>query len=170
VAPPPARAVADADSCFSAGEGVLTRRERDGGREARALAILRGATVDAIAAHRGTVWLGLSSGGDARAPLGLVRYDWARHTVHAFRGTDAGPCGFFVHDLLVHEDTLWVATDLGVSRLGLSPDTWDEWTHFAPGAGAEEIACATLLAKATEARWLAEFRPRYWKRHSRRKK
>jgi hypothetical protein len=160
----------------------VARRDRRGGaEEVRALPALRGAAVDAIAVHGGALWLGLSAMRDgAPAPLGLVRYDWARDRVRAFRGTDSGPCGFFVHDLLVHEDTLWVATDLGVSRLGLSPDTWDEWTHFAPGPEPGETACATLLGRVLDARaapageaaarWLAEFRPRFWKRHSRRTK
>ena len=96
---------------------------------------------------------------------------------HAFRGTDAGPCGFLVQDLLLRDDTLWVATDLGVSRLRLSPEDWDEWTHYAlatDGAALEETACGSLLSVVAEAaaapggeelgRWLAEFRPKFVKR------
>ena len=168
-------AVAEGDACWSAGGGVVARRAPDGGaEEVRARAFLRGAREDAIAVHRGTVWLGLSTDrGDPVVPLGLVRYDWTADRAHAFRGTDSGPCGFFVRGLLVRDETLWVATELGASRLRLSPDTWDEWTHFGPeaeGEGDGETACATLLAGAADARWLAEFRPRFWKRHSRRRR
>jgi hypothetical protein len=113
-------------------------------------------------------------------PRGLVRHDLRHGATHAFRGTDAGPCGFRVHDLLLRDETLWVATDLAVSRLRLSPEVWDEWAHYAPSAHhtrAEEATCASLLAVAAETaalpggepigRWLAEFRPRFWKKFRR---
>jgi hypothetical protein len=126
--------------------------------------------------------MGLSeSRGCGIRPRGLVRYDLAHGATHAFRGTDTGPCGFLVQDLLLRDDTLWVATDLGVSRLRVSPEDWDEWTHYAlspDGAGMEETSCSSVLAVVAEAaaapggedlgRWLAEFRPRFVKRLQRR--
>jgi hypothetical protein len=125
-----------------------------------------------------SLWMAVSEPGACGArPRGLVRYDLELGQAHAFRGTDAGPCGFQVHDLLLRGDTLWVATDLGVSRLRPSPDDWDEWTHYAvapDGATLEETACGALLAAVAEevrapggeelGRWLAEFRPRFFKR------
>jgi hypothetical protein len=122
-----------------------------------------------------STWMGLSTPG-ACGPAGLVRFDRARAESHAFRGTDAGPCGFRVHDLLIRDGTLWVATDLGVSRLRLSPDEWDEWTHYALTADGvlEETACGALLMPVAEAarapggedvaRILAAFRPRFVRR------
>lgn len=165
--------------------GVRARRCGDEGEgtkavdpDARAAAALLGATVDVAVRHGSSVWMGVSErGGCGVRPRGLVRLDPARASTHAFRGTDAGPCGFLVHDLLVRGDTLWVATDLGVSRFRLSPDDWDEWTHYAisaDGAALEETACAALLTSVAEAaarpggeelgRWLAEFRPRFVRR------
>jgi hypothetical protein len=143
--------------------------------------LLDGATVDVMLSDGASLWMGLSEsrGGRVR-PRGLVRYDLAHGEVHAFRGTDTGPCGFHVHDLLLRDDTLWVATDLGVSRRRLSPEDWDEWTHYAlstDGAGMEETACSSLLAVVAEAAvapggeelggWLAEFRPKFVKRSRR---
>ena len=167
-----------ATACWSAGDGALVREAASGAREIRRPAFLRDAVVDAMAAAEGdTVWLGLSTLRDGeRWPLGLVRYDWLNGRAHAFRGTDAGPCGFFVHDLQVRDGILWVSTDLGVSRLGISPEAWDEWTHFTsgPGGALEEVSCAGLVAEAMAAdptrvpRWVAEFRPRYWRREGRR--
>jgi hypothetical protein len=139
---------------------------------------LGSATVDVLVSDGATSWLGISERqGCALRPRGLVRYDAKRDAAHAFRGTDAGPCGFLVQDLLLRDDTLWVATDLGVSRLRLSPEDWDEWTHYSlsgDGSALEETACASLLAMVAEAaaapggeelgRWLAEFRPRFVKR------
>ena len=176
--PAPSIRVCDAAACWSIGDGALAREDPAGAREIRRPGFLHGAEVDAAAAAGETVWLGLSTRrGGERWPLGLVRYDWARDRERAFRGSDAGPCGFFVHDLLVQDATLWVSTDLGVSRLGLSPDAWDEWTHFTPAAGGalEEVSCAGLVAEAMAAdpargpRWVAEFRPRFWRRHGTRR-
>ena len=167
--PAPARFFVDGDA--------IVREDATGAREVRRPAVLHGAAVDAMTTDGDTVWLGLSTRRDGeRWPLGLVRYDWTRDRAHVFRGTDSGPCGFFVHELTVSEGILWVATDLGLSRLGVAPDAWDEWTHFtAAGDGAlEEASCAGLVADAMAAeparvpRWVAEFRPRYWRRAGRR--
>lgn len=140
--------------------------------------VFRGLAVDVVLDDGESLWLGVSDrrGGDVQ-PRGLVRHDWKRNAAHAFRGTDAGPCGFHVKDLMLRDDTLWVATDLGVSRLRLSREDWDEWTHYAldtGGARLEETACASMLTAAAEAsampgaedlaRWLSEFRPKFWKR------
>ncbi len=143
--------------------------------------VFRGLAVDVMVSDGDFLWLGVSDGRSAAVqPRGLIRHDWRRDVSHAFRGTDAGPCGFRVQDLLLRDDTLWVATDLGVSRLRLSREDWDEWTHYALDDGRtrlEETACAGILAGAAEAsarpggedlaRWLAEFRPRFWKRYRR---
>jgi hypothetical protein len=140
--------------------------------------IKQGQAVDFLVSGGASVWLGVSERrGCVLRPRGLVRYDWKRDVAYAFRGTDAGPCGFLVQDLLLRDDTLWVATDLGVSRLRLSPEEWDEWTHYtlsADGAALEETACGSLLTVVAEAAaapggeelgvWLAEFRPKFVRR------
>jgi hypothetical protein len=164
-APPLARAAA---------EGAM-----GGGFHGATLGVIKqGQAVDVMVSDGASLWLGVSERrGCGVRPRGLVRYDWRRDAAHAFRGTDAGPCGFLVHDLLLRDDTLWVATDLGVSRLRLSPEDWDEWTHYAPstdGAALEETACGSLLTVVAEAAaapggeelggWLAEFRPKFVRR------
>jgi hypothetical protein len=140
--------------------------------------MLEEATVNVALSAGGTLWLGLSErDGCRRRPRGLVRYDWKRDAANAFRGTDTGPCGFDVQDLLLRGDTLWVATDLGVSRIRVSPDEWDEWAHYAPstdGGTLEEATCYSLLSLVAEAaaapggeelgRRLAEFRPKFTRR------
>lgn len=140
--------------------------------------IKQGQAVDVAVSDGASLWLGVSERrGCGLHPGGLVRHDWRRNAAHVFRGTDAGPCGFLVLDLLLRDDTLWVATDLGVSRLRLAPEDWDEWTHYSlssDGSALEETACGSLLAVVAEAaaapggeelgHWLAEFRPRFVKR------
>ena len=171
--PAPAWRACERGVCWSIADGAIARVE--GGRlEVRRPPLLADAHVDAAAAHGGTLWLGLSAerGGET-VPLGLVRYDWDRDAARAFRGADTGPCGFFIREVSVVDGTLWVGTDLGVSRLALAAE-WDEWTHFAAtGDAIEETACATLLAAALEGgdavvrKRVAEFRPRFWRRRRR---
>lgn len=60
---------------------------------------------------------------------GLLRYKWATNQIESFEGKEDGPCGFLVHDLLLEQHALWVATDLGLSRFNRRSKTWD---HFVP--------------------------------------
>jgi hypothetical protein len=160
---------------------VTTAVKGDAGsalRDASLDVLKQGQTVDVQVDDGTTLWLGASERrGCGLRPLGLIRYDWSRDTAHVFRGTDAGPCGFLVQALLLRGDTLWVATDLGVSRLRVASEDWDEWTHYAlttDGEALEETACGSLLAQVAEAaaapggealgRLLAEFRPKFAKR------
>jgi hypothetical protein len=148
---------------------------------ARPGALPGGAVADVTVVDGNTAWIGASEvRGDARLPRGLLRYDRASGRLHAFRGTDSGPCGFDVLALELRDGTLWVTTELGVSRFRVSEE-WDEWAHFArAGDGSlEETACSTLLAPAAEAALapggeavrarLAEFRPRFWRRYQKRR-
>ncbi|NIR60700.1 MAG: hypothetical protein GWO02_14935, partial [Gammaproteobacteria bacterium] len=47
---------------------------------------------------------------------GLIRYDWQTGELKKESYGGAGLCGFVVHDLLLTDDALWVATDLGLSQ------------------------------------------------------
>ena len=167
----------DGAVCWSVADGAIVRTGEGGRAEERRPSFLAGTRVDAAAAHGDSLWLGLSALKGEPAPLGLVRYDFARGAAQFFRGADTGPCGFAVLDVAVRDGTLWVATDLGVSRLGLAAE-WDEWTHFRAAAdGLEETACATLRGTAIEEaadpaavrQRVAEFRPRFWRRYQRRR-
>ena len=141
-----------------------------------------GASADITIVDGNTVWIGASeSRGDERRPRGLLRYDRASGRLHAYRGTDSGPCGFAVEGLSLEDGVLWVTTDLGASRFRVSEE-WDEWAHFARAADGslEETSCATLLAAAADAALasgnatarerIAEFRPRFWRRYLRRRR
>jgi len=61
--------------------------------------------------------------------LGLIKYDWHTKSLTSYKGKNKGPCGFIMHDLLWAQGFLWVATDVGISRLN-SKD--DKWTHYLP--------------------------------------
>jgi hypothetical protein len=145
------------------GRGSCALEPRPDGMHARRCT--EGSGTGNVVADDGTsLWMDGSDRGACDRPRGLVRYDRGRAAPHAFRGTDSGPCGFRIHDLLVRDETLWVATDLGVSRLRVAPDD----------GGLEETACGALLMEVAEAArepggeglggWLAEFRPRFVRR------
>lgn len=78
---------------------------------------------------------------------GLLRYKWATNQIESFEGKEDGPCGFLVHDLLLEQHALWVATDLGLSRFNRRSKTWD---HFIPDPTAsppmKPTNCAALYS------------------------
>jgi hypothetical protein len=61
--------------------------------------------------------------------LGLLKYDWSNNKLTQFKSVNEGPCGFVIHDLVWKNGSLWVATDIGLSR-------WikenDQWVHYLP--------------------------------------
>lgn len=61
--------------------------------------------------------------------LGLFRYEWEKKEFKRFTNTNEGPCGFVIHDLLWKKGSLWVATDVALSR-------WikgnNKWIHYLP--------------------------------------
>ena len=61
--------------------------------------------------------------------IGLVRYNWDTDELVIYKGTDSGPCGFVIHDVLWAKGYLWVATDVGLSRR--DPGS-GRWTHYLP--------------------------------------
>jgi len=70
--------------------------------------------------------------------LGLVRYEWNNDVFETYEGSITGPCGFIIHDLLWAKNSLWVATDVGMSRWNSATDSW---THYMPerDSGSDEI-------------------------------
>lgn len=99
--------------------------------EIRRPEVLRDFSISHLVHDGETLWLGTL--GHYEGPSGygggLVRYDWKRDRVTTFEGTDDGPCGFMVHDLLLDQNYLWVATDLGLSRWDRKSKKWD---HIVP--------------------------------------
>jgi hypothetical protein len=61
--------------------------------------------------------------------LGLLKYDWSSKTLSQFKSIKDGPCGFVINDLTWKNGSLWVATDIGLSR-------WikenNQWLHYLP--------------------------------------
>jgi hypothetical protein len=79
---------------------------------------------------------------------GLLRYTWGTDQIESFEGKEDGPCGFLVHDLLLEQHALWVATDLGLSRFNRRSKSWD---HFVPDPTAsppmKPTSCAAIYTE-----------------------
>lgn len=61
--------------------------------------------------------------------LGLIKYDWSNQTLSKFKSVKEGPCGFVINDIVWKNGSLWVATDIGLSRWIKSEN---QWLHYLP--------------------------------------
>lgn len=109
---------------------------------------LRESSVGPILYDSGLIWAGTYHSyectGDIAAK-GLVVYDWNTNSLDTFIGKNAGPCGSIVHDLLLHDGKIWVATDLGLSSFDKKTNVW---SNFSPGKDGEpamyKVQCDAL--------------------------
>ncbi|MFA6954690.1 MAG: hypothetical protein WC538_02320 [Thermoanaerobaculia bacterium] len=131
------------------GTGGLLRFDTKTRRvELRRLRMLRDVSVNSIAAEGNVVWFGTTEYGECVGdPFvhGLVRYDWSTREVTTYEGSDDGPLGFVINDILLSPETIWVATDLGVSRLDRADGTWH---HYMPYEHDGCVAAPELPARA----------------------
>lgn len=113
------------------GVGGLGRYDPTSGvLEIRRPELLRNVSVTAIAHHQGDFLIGTASLGECAGlipALGMMHYDWQTDRLRPVGGFP----GFVIHDLLSHQGSVWVASDLGLSR-GQKVEFgygWDHWTH-----------------------------------------
>jgi len=113
------------------GTGGLLRLDRATKKvEVRRLPILRDVSVNGIAADGDIVWFGTTREQECLGqPFvhGLVRYDWKSGDITTWEGADDGPIGFVITAIVLRDRSLWVQTELGLSRLDLETNTWH---HF----------------------------------------
>lgn len=104
--------------------------------EIRRPQLLRDVSIGHIAHDGETLWLGTAGyyEGPSGYGHGLVRYDWKTDRISSFEGTDDGPCGFMVHGLHLEKNSLWVATDLGLSRWDRKSRRWDHYVPYPAGS------------------------------------
>jgi hypothetical protein len=111
--------------------GLLRLDKKSRAVEVRRLPILRDVSVNSIAADGDVVWFGTTRELECTGePFvhGLVRYDWSTREIKTYEGSDDGPIGLVINDLLFDEHSLWAATDLGISRLDLDSNAWHHYT------------------------------------------
>lgn len=113
------------------GTGGLLRVDRRTGRvEVRRLPLLERVSVNAIVADGDVIWFGTTTNQECvGTPFvhGLVMYNWRTRELRTYEGSDDGPAGFAIHDIHLNGRALWIATDLGISRLDMPTGRWRHW-------------------------------------------
>jgi hypothetical protein len=96
--------------------------------------LLRGSSISAIAHDGQSLWLGTWRIGEGyeQPTHGLVRYDWKRRKMVATGRERDAPCGFFITGLVWVDGSMWVGTDIGISRWIAASRTWE---HYLPRPG-----------------------------------
>lgn len=78
------------------------------------------------------LWIGTTHHGECSGPepgFGVMRFD-LRHEVAVRKAPEI--CGFAVRSMIVHDDKLWIATDLGLSIGQALPNGDVEWQNYLP--------------------------------------
>ena len=121
---------------FYAGEGItgtggLLRLDRATKKlDVRRPTLLKDVSINSIAADGDVVWFGTTFNGECVGqPFvhGLVRYDWKSGEIKMWESSNDGPIGFVINAIALRDHSLWVETDLGLSRLDFDTNAWH---HF----------------------------------------
>ena len=96
------------------------------------------------------LWIGTAHYGECGTEVGngLVSAYFSNDSMYAGWAFDS--CGFLVSDMLVHSDALWIATEMGLSKVTISNDRYKkfEWINFVPTANERqpmrEVSCDEL--------------------------
>lgn len=121
---------------FYSGEGItgtggLLRLDRAAKKlDVRRPPMLKDVSINSIAADGDVIWFGTTRLEECEGqPFahGLVRYDWKSGDIKTWEGSDDGPIGFVVTSIVLRGRSLWVQTELGLSRLDFDSNSWH---HF----------------------------------------
>jgi len=108
----------------------------------------------------GTAWYGECGTG---VGVGVLSAFFANDEMYADWTLGAGTCGFQVSDMVVYSDALWIATELGLSKVSLSGSRYHyekfDWTNYVPTGDAEnpmrEVTCDELYEELFQSEELA---------------
>ena len=111
------------------------------------------------------LWVGTVRHGECGSGIGVgvVFGYFANDTFYAV--PDRNTCGFAVSDMLVHEDALWIATEMGLSKATKSKERFTnfDWTHYVPTGNASrpmrETSCEDLYGEVLRSPELAAASP-----------
>ena len=112
----------------------------------------------------GTAWYGECGTG---VGVGVLSAYFANDEIYADWTLGAGTCGFQVSDMVVYSDALWIATELGLSKVSLSGSRYQykkfDWTNYIPTGDAEkpmrEVSCDDLYEELFQSEELAAAPP-----------
>ena len=111
------------------------------------------------------LWIGTAWHGECGTSVGtgVLSAYFANDNLYADRVTDN--CGFLVSDMLVHSDSLWIATEMGLSKVSRTSDRFKEfeWTNYVPTgdekAPMREVSCGELYEELFQSADLASAPP-----------
>ena len=109
----------------------------------------------------GTAWYGECGTG---VGVGVLSAFFDNDEMYADWTLGAGTCGFQVSDMVVHSGALWIATELGLSKVSLSGSRYRykkfDWTNYVPTGDAEnpmrEVTCDELYEELFQSQELAD--------------
>ena len=96
------------------------------------------------------LWIGTAHYGECGTGVGngLVSAYFSNDRMYADRASDS--CGFLVSDMLVHSGALWIATEMGLSKVTKSNGRYNkfDWINFVPTTDESqpmrEVSCDEL--------------------------
>ena len=111
------------------------------------------------------LWIGTARYGECGTGVGVgvLSAFFDNDEMYADWTLGAGTCGFQVSDMVVHSDALWIATELGLSKVSLSGSRYHHkkfaWTNYVPTGDAEspmrEVTCDQLYEELFQSEELA---------------
>lgn len=114
----------------------------------------------------GLLWIGTAWYGECGTGMGVGVLNGLVTNNYLYTNS-AGTCGFMVSDMVVHSDALWIATELGLSKVELSGSRSDytklKWTNYVPTGDSEkpmrEVTCGELYGELLQSEELASAPP-----------
>ncbi len=96
------------------------------------------------------LWIGTASHGECGTGVGVgvLSAYFANDTLYADRAMDS--CGFLVSDMVAHSGSLWISTEMGLSKVSKSNDKYKpfQWTNYVPTGDNQnpmrEVSCDEL--------------------------
>ena len=145
--------------------GIVEQNEKTGATRYYRPSALAGYSTSHLAYYGDRLWIGTASYGECGPGIGIgvLSGEFANDQLYA--GWAMESCGFIVSDMLVHDSSLWIATEMGLSKVSKSGDRYKpfSWTNFIPTGDDEspmrEVTCDELYTELFRSTDLASAQP-----------
>ena len=115
--------------------------------EIRRLPIISGSSVTNIAFDGKVLWISTAHHYECSGTPpadGLILYNWDKKIIQDFEDINNGLCGFVIHDIHITSESVWIASDLGLSQAYRTKKSdgfdWEGgWRHYIPQVNKKEV-------------------------------
>lgn len=115
--------------------------------EIRRLPIISGSSVTNIAFDGKVLWISTAHHYECSGTPpadGLILYNWDKKIIQDFEDINNGLCGFVIHDIHITNESIWIASDLGLSQTYRTKQSdgfdWEGgWRHYIPQVDKKEV-------------------------------